>query len=64
VPSRSRLEGAVRLARAYVDSDRATFAERELAWGLLQIARETGVGKEAKEGKRLSAPAEGVISTP
>lgn len=38
MPSRSRLEGAVRLARAYVDSDRATFAERELAWAVLRLA--------------------------
>ena len=37
--SKSRLEGAVRLARAYVDSSNSTFVERELAWAVLRLAQ-------------------------
>lgn len=69
MPSRSRLDGALRLARTYVDADRASFVERELAWAVLRLsAGGKGVQTEAKgtaeTGRSVRIPDRGDLHTP
>lgn len=56
--SEARLRGAVRLARTLVDSDHAPFMARELAWAVLQLARERGARPGGSAGAREGAGGE------